>query len=91
MLGKGDEIVRKFIRMLKRLKKDKEVMEEYGCVNSEVYASREEGREEGMILGVNKNKEETAIAMLKEGLSLEIVEKCTKLSKKRIQDIMTML
>lgn len=66
-------------------------MEEYGCVNSEVYASREEGREEGMILGENKNKEETAIAMLKDGMSPKTVQKYTKLSERRIRDIMMML
>lgn len=86
-LGKEDETVRRFIRMLKRLKRDREVMEEYGCVNSEVYASREEGKE----IGREENKEETAIAMLKDGMSPKTVQKYTKLSDRRIKDIMMML
>ncbi|MDR3079192.1 MAG: hypothetical protein LBU15_04115, partial [Rickettsiales bacterium] len=49
---------------------------------------REEGRVEGMERGMEKGKLETALAMLKKGLGLDLVAECTGLSESEILELM---
>jgi predicted transposase/invertase (TIGR01784 family) len=48
---------------------------------------REEGRKEGRKEGELKAKKETALEMLKEGLSVELIAKITKLDFKEIEEL----
>jgi predicted transposase/invertase (TIGR01784 family) len=44
-------------------------------------------REKGIVEGIQKEKKQTAIEMLKEGLSVELIAKVTKLSRDEIEDL----
>ena len=50
-------------------------------------AGRAEGRAEGEQLGIAKSRKETAIAMLKEGMSVELAAKISKLSVEEVEKL----
>ena len=48
---------------------------------------REKGIAEGIQKGIQKEKRQTALEMLREGLSVEVIAKVTKLSRNEIEDL----
>jgi predicted transposase/invertase (TIGR01784 family) len=48
---------------------------------------REKGRAEGIQKGIQKEKRQTALEMLREGLSVELISKVTKLSHNEIEEL----
>ena len=86
-------MLKKFVERLKELKYRGEIMLGYRQENSGVTAGREMGkqedREEGIQEGRKQTQIETAKAMLTEGIPVETVQKCTKLSLSKIDQIMT--
>lgn len=90
-LGKENERVMKFIKILNKMKKDKKEMKEYEefskterdfFIKGE-WHGREEGREETRI--------ETAVKLLRKGIPLAEVQEITELPANKIEQIITLI
>ncbi|MDR1208603.1 MAG: Rpn family recombination-promoting nuclease/putative transposase [Holosporales bacterium] len=89
-----DQDVRKAMDTLMYISADKEVramadlrQKTINDYNSEMTVAREDGKAEGLAEGEAKGKKETASSMLAEGMSPEVVSRCTKLS---IEDVLSL-
>jgi predicted transposase YdaD len=52
-----------------------------------IQKGRAEGIQKGIAEGIHKEKRQTALEMLREGLSIELIAKVTKLSRNEIEDL----
>jgi predicted transposase/invertase (TIGR01784 family) len=52
-----------------------------------IQKGRAEGIQKGRAEGIQKEKKQTALEMLREGLSVELIAKVTKLSRNEIEDL----
>lgn len=90
-----DDFTREIENEVVRLRHDKDVRREFMVLSTrlkdERMIGREEGRAEGREEGRAEGKQETTTAivknMLKSGMTLEIIEQCTNLSKEEIHTI----
>lgn len=68
-----------------------ELMEEIKQLNQQeseqIFKLPNSWREKGIAEGIHKEKRQTAIEMLREGLSIELIAKVTKLSRNEIEDL----
>ena len=92
----GDKIMKEFVNSIKEINNDSDFIEfmskeedEEKTRNTYFANGIEEGEKHGMEVGMHKEKVNTAKNMLKEHLPLEIIIKCTGLSKKEIEELKT--
>ena len=86
-----DDFTREIENEVVRLRHDKDVRREFMVLSTRLKDERMIGREEGREEGRAEGKQETTTAivknMLKSGMTLEIIEQCTNLSKEEIHAI----
>ncbi len=78
--------------MLERLSATKEERELYEermkwlrDVESAMEGREEKGRQEGIEIGIEQNKRDNALRMLRKGLSIPDVAECTDLSEEKVR------